>query len=56
VNNKRSFLVQVVYAELDLAPGDKKAPAADASRADPSTEGTEYAHIVGVLDNQEAKK
>ncbi|XP_047741555.1 cell adhesion molecule 2 isoform X1 [Hyalella azteca] len=47
---------EVVYAELDLAPGDKKVPAADAPRVDPSTEGTEYAHIVGVLDNQQAKK
>lgn len=48
---------EVVYAELDLAPSDKKPAAAVGEKIDPCLdEGTEYAQIVGVLKNPDRKE
>ncbi|KAF2351548.1 hypothetical protein FHG87_017695 [Trinorchestia longiramus] len=45
---------EVVYAELDLAPGGKTAHPPETPKPDPS-EGTEYAQIVGILNNKDQK-
>ena len=42
-----------MYAELNLAPGDTKTAADQPKKQE---EGTEYAEIVGVLNNQDQEK